>query len=251
MGNTGSLGMSKDTSWSVINTGVGSAEENMRYDAGLIEDLKDLQHPVLHLYRWHGSCATYGHFIDPFLFLSKDGIKKSGLNLARRPTGGGIIFHLWDLAFSVAIPSGSPYFSVNTLENYAFVNQAVLSAAKEFLQTKAQLEIIPDNFQATDLSCTRFCMAQPTKYDVVLDGRKIAGAAQRKTKYGFLHQGTVSLMMPSKEYLKQVLLPNSAVLEAMLASTYPLMGFDAQADQLDLARNDLENLLIKYLTRDT
>jgi lipoate-protein ligase A len=47
-------------------------------------------------------------------------------------------------------------------------------------------------------------MARPTKYDVMLQGRKIAGAAQRKTKAGFLHQGTIALLCPDPELLGAV-----------------------------------------------
>ena len=243
--------MNKKNLWAVIHTGTRNGSENMGYDAQLLQDLQEAKQPTLHLYRWQGNTATYGHFIDPFAFLSKKGVGNRGLTLARRPTGGGIIFHLWDLAFSVAVPASSPHYSVNTLDNYAFVNEAVLKAATEFLQSKAPLEMIPEDFLARDVSCKRFCMAQPTKYDVVFQGRKIAGAAQRKTKYGFLHQGTISLMLPCRDYLEEVLLPHSDVLDAMLANTYPLLGFNAHEDQLDIARQDLEQLLIKYVTRET
>jgi len=237
--------------WTVLNTGVSAADENMQIDTKLLEELNENSCPTLHLYDWKGDCATYGYFVDPFHFLSKDGVERKGLHLARRPTGGGIIFHVWDLAFSVAVPAHSKYFSQNTLDNYGFVNNAVLKAAKEFLQTSDELTIIPQDFSAKDVSCKRFCMAQPTKYDVILHGKKIAGAAQRKTKQGFLHQGTISLMMPPKEYLEEVLLPGTEVLDAMFANTYPLMGLDAQKKDLNSARKQIEQLLIKYLTKDS
>lgn len=237
--------------WTVLNTGVSSAEENMQIDTKLLEELNENSCPTLHLYDWKGDSATYGYFVDPYDFLSREGVERKGLHLARRPTGGGIIFHVWDLAFSVAVPAHSKCFSQNTLDNYEFVNSAVLKAAQEFLQTNDSLEIIPNDFSAKDNACKRFCMAQPTKYDVILNGKKIAGAAQRKTKQGFLHQGTISLMMPPKEYMKEVLLPGTEVLDAMFANTYPLMGLDAQKKDLNSARKQIQELLIKYLTKDS
>jgi len=236
--------------WNILDTGVNSAEENMRIDTDLLENLSDHSQPTLHLYDWKNDCATYGYFVDPFDFLSKEGVERRKLELARRPTGGGIIFHMWDFAFSVAVPSHSKYFSQNTLDNYAFVNNAVLLAAQEFLQTQEKPEIIPDDFAPLDVSCKRFCMAQPTKYDVVLHGKKIAGAAQRKTKQGFLHQGTISLMMPPKEYLEEVLLQGTEVLDAMFANTFALMGPSAKISDLDFSRKKIKHLLTKYLTRE-
>ena len=234
--------------WDILNTGISSAEENMRFDTELLSNLQSISQPTLHLYDWKSDSATYGYFVDPFTLLNKQGVENRGLNLARRPTGGGIIFQLWDLAFSVAVPATCKHFSENTLENYSFVNTAVLNAAKEFLEINEDLLIIPEDLQ--DASCKRFCMAQPTKYDVVLQGRKIAGAAQRKTKQGFLHQGTISLMIPSREYLQEVLLPGTEVLDAMFANTYALMGPLAKIEDLGPARKKMQIMLIKYLTRE-
>jgi lipoate-protein ligase A len=236
--------------WIVLDTGISTAEENMRIDAEVLENLQTTSLPVLHLYDWKGDCATYGYLVDPYEFLDKRGVQKMGLQLARRPTGGGIIFHIWDLAFSVAVPAHCQFFSENTLANYEFVNQAVLSAVKEFMQTQEHLEIIPQDFTPMDVSCKRFCMAQPTKYDVVYQGKKIAGAAQRKTKKGFLHQGTISLMLPSRQYLHEVLKPNTDVLEAMFVNTFALLGPQATTKELEEARCAIKQLLIKYLTRE-
>jgi lipoate-protein ligase A len=50
-----------------------------------------------------------------------------------------------------------------------------------------------------------FCMARPTQYDVVSGGLKIAGSAQRKTRRGYLHQGTISLAPPDVAFLQTIL----------------------------------------------
>lgn len=194
----------------------------MQIDADLLADLGQRKKGILHLYDWEGDSATYGHFVAPPTYLNMEGVKKRRLNLGRRPTGGGIVFHVWDLAFSVLVPATHPAFSMNTLENYAFVNGAVLAAVQGLLGE--ELKIIPEDGEQYDPLCQNFCMAKPTKYDVVLGGRKVAGAAQRKTKEGFLHQGTIALVMPPDDYLDDVLLPETRVKEAMQAFTYPLLG---------------------------
>ncbi|MFZ3375780.1 MAG: hypothetical protein WA183_09525, partial [Chthoniobacterales bacterium] len=35
------------------------------------------------------------------------------------------------------------------------------------------------------------CFATPVRADVLVDGRKVAGAAQRRTQAGLLHQGSI------------------------------------------------------------
>jgi lipoate---protein ligase len=234
--------------WKIIDTGVASAEKNMQIDAALLEILG--REPILHLYEWEGDSATYGYFVKPGDFLNLQGAEKRGLKLAKRPTGGGIVFHMWDLAFSVLIPETSPYFSSVTLDNYRYVNEVVQRAVTEFLETKEEMELIPADAASLDGSCTRFCMAKPTKYDLTVGSKKIAGAAQRKCKQGFLHQGTIALTLPPAEYLDEVLLAGTRVKEAMLAHTFPLLGNGATLNKVKEAKKELSNLLQKHFTRD-
>src|SRR5262249_49694531 len=142
--------------------------------------------------------ATYGHFIAPSQFLNLSAMADLGLDLAQRPTGGGITFHLSDLAFSMLIPASHPGYSANTLANYAFINHLVAKAIKEFMHLSKEPLLLPIEPALSDPKAAHFCMAKPTKYDLMLDGRKVAGAAQRRTKFGFLHQGTISLALPDE-----------------------------------------------------
>ena len=84
-------------------------------------------------------------------------------------------------------------------------------------------------------------MAKPTIYDIMVDGRKLGGAAQRKTRKGFLHQGTIALTPPSIPYLEAILLPGTGVLEAMQANTFTLLPDRELAD----ARADVRHSLLK------
>ncbi len=232
--------------WKVIDTGLAYASENMRIDQELLQNLSD--DPIIHFYDWKEEAATYGYFVRPESYLDFEKVGKRGLFLARRPTGGGIVFHKWDFAFSVLIPSNSPFFSMNTLENYGLINRAVLSTVKKFLQRSP--ELIFQDAESFDITSNRFCMARPTKYDVVMEGKKVAGAAQRRDKKGFLHQGMIALQLPDEEYLRDVLLPGSRVVEAMRNFTYPLLGKETGKKQCDEAKRELKVLLQKYLVEN-
>jgi len=232
--------------WHIFDSGIKSAEENMRLDERLLAELSSESKPLLHFYGWRSDSATFGHFIDPSQFLDLEKATKRGLELGRRSTGGGIIFHIWDLAFSVLIPSSHPSFSQNTLENYRYVNNIVLESVTHFLKTSSHPDLL-QNENSSDEQCRHFCMAKPTKYDVMLQGKKIAGAAQRKTKQGLLHQGSISLCMPDEEYLKDVL-KSTKVLEAMRQNTYPLLA-ERSRTQLEEVRKSLKEQLIAHFQR--
>lgn len=231
--------------WTVLDTGTAPAEKNMEIDAELLEGLGSKA--ILHFYEWERPSISYGYFIDPAKLLNLTHVQDRGIDLARRPTGGGVVFHLWDFAFSVLVPASSPYFSQNPLHNYAFINRAVLESVGQFLGTSAEWELTPHDAPAWDEKCTSFCMAKPTKYDVVLKGRKIAGAAQRKRKQGFLHQGTIALVMPPEEELTALLLPGNQVKEAILGHTMPLLGKKGSHAEIEKAKGELRRLLQKTL----
>lgn len=237
-------------SWKVVDTGLDSPQAIMEKDRIFLEKMGLEKSPILHFYEWNTSSITYGYFLDPKKFFSFEGLEKEGISIARRPTGGGIIFHLWDFAFSALIPASHVAFSQNTLENYAYINSAVLLAAQEFLKEKTGFELTPQDGALLGKGCEYFCMAKPTKYDVMLHGKKIAGAAQRKTREGLLHQGSLSLLMPSQKILDTVLLPGFSVSEAMSTFTFPLLGEEESPLRLKKAREQIKELLKKHLTNN-
>jgi lipoate-protein ligase A len=187
----------------ILDTGENLAQENMRIDEELLEGLKG--EPILHFYDWKNPSITHGYFIQPEKWLHLEKLKELGIDLARRPTGGGIVFHLWDLAFSFLLPSSHSCFSKNSLDNYRFVNNLVLQAVKDYMAINSPLNLIAQDKEAKFSFSSKFCMARPTKYDLMLEGKKIAGAAQRKKTQGYLHQGTISISHPELDVLKSTL----------------------------------------------
>lgn len=228
----------------ILDTGIQTAEENMRLDEKLLESL---ERPTLHLYRWKNRSATFGYFIRPEDHLHLENAKRWGLDLAHRPTGGGIIFHIWDLAFSFLMPSSHPAFSQGTLENYEFVNRVVLEVICEQFSLKGPVELIPNDAESLGPHCGHFCMARPTQYDVVFQGMKVAGAAQRKRKQGYLHQGSISLASPQLDLLQEVLLSQEEVVEAMKAFSFAPLGQLGEKALLEKTRRDIEKLLAHKL----
>ncbi len=230
--------------WKLIDSGRKSASENMKLDEKLLEELDPGGEGILHLYSWEKSSATYGYFTKVDKFLSLEGADKYGLSLAKRPTGGGIIFHVADLAFSVLVPSEHEGFFSDTLDNYHYVNSKVLKAVKACMQATG-LELLPSHLTPKDEACGYFCMAKPTIYDVMLGDKKVAGAAQRKKKQGFLHQGSIALALPKQEFLQEVLLPGTQVAEAMKAYTHTLLG----DNWTDGALEEIRHLLTQQLKK--
>jgi lipoate-protein ligase A len=206
----------------IIDSGRMNPQSIMDKDHSLLNQLSSIKQPLLHLYEWQETCLTYGYFTNPSQHLHLSALHKHRVSLARRPTGGGIIFHLTDFAFSILVPASSPYFSLNTLENYAFINRLVAQSIGHLSNQMVQ----PQLFVQTTIdfeSASHFCMAKPTKYDLIVNGKKLGGASQRRTKQGFLHQGSLSITLPSINILQDVL-KDPLVISAMQKHSYPLIS---------------------------
>ena len=210
--------------WEVVESKKQSAKANMAVDRAL---LADPTRPTLHFYGWEGPCATYGHFVRPF-----DHLHEGPLDLAQRPTGGGIIFHTCDLAFSITLPKSHEAYQLNPLESYQWINRRVLNAVDATLLPADPAPITEEH--------RNFCMAKPTIYDLIIDGRKVGGSAQRRTKEGLLHQGSLILKMPSPEILQMV--RSETIRKAILELSAPLLP---QNISLEEGRAALRSRLIE------
>jgi lipoate---protein ligase len=194
----------------IIDDGTMSARDAMHEDSEWIAKLPAFDQPRVRFYEWERKSITYGHFIDPDKWLVQEKMELLGFDTARRPTGGGLIFHYTDFAYTVAVPSHHPKCSQTVLDNYRLVNSALLEA----------ISSIPGAFSLQERSdassaFTELCMATATQYDLIYAGRKLGGSAQRKTSGGFVHQGTLFLAPPNWQEMEEVLhMPKDAI-EAM------------------------------------
>ena len=223
----------------IINNKPMSALENMKFDSNLLDNLKD--DIILHFYNWKNPSITYGYFIDIDKYLDTNVLDELSIDYARRPTGGGIVFHMWDLAFSCLIPRKSKFFFADSIANYGFVNSIVLKAVKNFFLKKTT--VFEKKFAFNNLF-NNFCMASPTKYDVVIDGKKIAGASQRCKKNGYLHQGTIACQKPDYDLLEKILKkPNKIIIEEMQKR-----GFFEDYNKEDLKKALIEQFQKKLQT---
>ncbi len=184
----------------IVDLGVMSAQQNMDSDYQRLKETKSSDSPSLRFYRWREPSLTYGYFSKPL---------DAAIDQGKRPTGGGILFHTTDLAFSILLPDPK---HASTLANYRFVNEIVQNALFS-LGFKA-------DFLEEKMPNSSFCMAEPTKYDLVIDHKKVVGSAQRRVKEALLHQGTISLKSPGD--FERACLKDDRLFHKMQQETYPL-----------------------------
>lgn len=196
----------------VLRSQPATAAENMAKDKELLENMDSDDPILLHLYSWSKPSITYGHFISIDEHLDTGGLQEMGWSLAKRPTGGGILIHSWDLTFSLLIPSSSSFYKNQTLKSYSFINKIAAQALASIDPTLSEdIHLFDPNSKKPS---PQFCMSDPTIYDLLYKNAKILGAAQRRKQQGILHQCSINIKPPC--YTK--LLPffkRSAVIDAI------------------------------------
>ncbi|TLD70147.1 lipoate--protein ligase family protein [Phragmitibacter flavus] len=137
--------------------------------------------PWMRVYRWEKPSLSIG--FSQNLSLVPAGQKH--WPLVRRWTGGGVVVHDGDWTYTLGSPPGTPLFDERATETYRWIHQAMINAMDHAGLPGGQLQ--PENTS----DGMGVCFVEPAKFDVVWQNQKIAGAAQRRTRQGFLHQGSV------------------------------------------------------------
>ena len=170
--------------WLLWRDGARSPAMNMAVDELLLAEALLLGLPILRIYSWDRPAASFGYSQDP------KAVVRDGLELVRRPTGGGVVYHDNDLTYTIVIPVTHKLSGLDRMESYKVLHEAVLTAL-ESLGIHAKLA--DDNIKPHDRA-TLQCFVSPSPRDVVIEGGpKLAGAAQRRTRQGILHQGSIIL----------------------------------------------------------
>ena len=141
----------------------------------------------LRFYRWDHPAISFGYFgryADVAPYADK-------WEIVRRCTGGGIVFHGNDLTYALVIPANLLRPSPSTSSVYALTHRAVQNA---LLKGGFDARLIePASVEQSSLVAAQpnACFANPVRSDVMVDGQKVAGAAQRRSRHGLLQQGSI------------------------------------------------------------
>lgn len=163
---------------------------NMARDESLLERVGSGDSPpTLRLYQWQPPTISLGYF-QPYAEFEKLPPPAGELAAVRRLTGGGAILHDRELTYSLTLPIAHRLLADGPNQMYAMVHDAVIACLALAGVDGSQCG------QTDDSTPTRgpfFCFARRHQFDVLVDGRKLAGSAQRRTRHALLQHGSIVL----------------------------------------------------------
>lgn len=186
--------------------------EAMAVDEWLLETA-DL--PVLRLYGWLGEWGSVGCFGK----LAAARAAFPELEWVRRWTGGGTVDHRTDWTYTLVAPAGCGIAGLRGAESYRIVHESLALALRDE-NIDARLN------SGADLTGAALCFENPVDHDLIdAAGRKLAGAGQRRTRGGLLHQGSVAAPCDEETFRKR-----SARLADLLAGQWRYVDMQPPSD---------------------
>ncbi len=189
------------TIWHFINSGKCSASFNMALDEALLEwHSKGEIGPVLRFYEWQPATLSIGYFQSVDKEIEMDEVRKHGLGFVRRPTGGRGVLHEHELTYSVIVSESYPDMPETVTEAYRVISGGVLKGFRN-LGLDAQFSI-PQTVQQTDdlkKPKSAVCFDAPSWYELVVEGKKVAGSAQTRQKGVILQHGAILLSLDEEK----------------------------------------------------
>ena len=175
----------------------------MAVDEALLLNFQEGDVPILRLYGWEPSLSL-GRFSNVRESLNLEVVGEKKLSFVRRVTGGGVLVHGGDLSYSLVLPRGA-YEGVGVKESYRLLCDFLL---------KFYASLGLSAGFACDLgiksSKSNVCMAANEPYDIIVDGEKVGGNAQRYVGKTLFHHGSVPIRL-DEEIFKDVFLQESGL----------------------------------------
>jgi lipoate-protein ligase A len=179
--------------WRFIDSGPNLAAYNMAVDEELLARAQaGEQTPVLRFYAWSPPAVSLGRFQKIEEAVNADACKRLGFDIVRRVTGGRAVLHRDELTYSIVSPIDNPLFPPSVLGTYKIIATGLLAGLRN-LGIPAEM-VSHGNRHAGLVDKTDdnpSCFSSPSWYELVVNGKKIIGSAQRRLSGAFLQHGSI------------------------------------------------------------
>lgn len=180
----------------VINDQPALGSWNMAVDQALLEWVDEHSQPVLRWYQWAPATLSLGYFqrwSDRETHLSS-----RELTMVRRASGGGAIVHHLELTYSLVLPTQSRWSAAHR-ELYDQVHQSVIDEWQNW-GVRSELYCHPEAGESGDSPADQkseaspfLCFQRRAAGDLLLNGHKVGGSAQRRGRRSLLQHGSLLL----------------------------------------------------------
>ncbi len=144
--------------------------------------------PTLRFYGWQAPAVSLGRFQDAGREIDAAACRRLGIEIVRRPTGGKAVLHDRELTYAVVAGDDVPLFTPDILATYRLISDCIVGGLAR-VGIRAESDQVGRG--AAEGSFGASCFAVSSRYELLVEGRKICGSAQVRSGGVFLQHGAL------------------------------------------------------------
>ncbi len=169
--------------WRLIVDNPAEGFENMAVDEALLLSCESGEAPpTVRFYEWKTTTISIGYLQRYGLFNSVEA------PVVRRMSGGRAVIHSDELTYSIACNETSPLFSEGIYGSYRVISHVLSNALKDI---SVEGTTLSSDKRSSDSVNRESCFGSTSRYEILVEGKKVAGSAQRRFKRAFLQHGSI------------------------------------------------------------
>lgn len=230
--------------------GCATSSANMALDESLLRSALDRGVASLRFYTWNAPTLSLGYFQASLDRLSDPLLAE--VAWVRRPTGGAAILHHLEITYALALPAGPRWHSSESW--LCRFHHAVAAALKGF-GVAARAVVCGEEKKLGPF----LCFQHQTPGDLLIDGHKVVGSAQRRPHGATMQHGSILLRksphapaLPGINDLASAAIEDNSLADAIVRELAALTGWKFErADWTAIERENAANIeREKYATME-
>jgi lipoate-protein ligase A len=156
--------------------------------------------PTVRLYGWQTPTLSIGknQNIDKEINLNR--CRDLGIPVIRRPTGGKAILHGNEITYAIAAPAKHSKFMGGIGDSLKTIGRALIYGLEELNISGSTLNE-GDYSSPPENKNSPACFASLNKFEILVDGKKLAGSAQKRTRKAFLQHGSILIDLDAELFI--------------------------------------------------
>src|SRR5262245_58012752 len=203
--------------WELIIDGAIDGATNMAIDAALLDEINNSAETrtVVRFYGWRRPTISLGRNQKIEKAVDVEYCRANGIDIVHRPTGGRAVLHDDELTYAV-ISNDTSRFGDTIYGNYKRVSEALCLG---FNRLGVPAILAPDTRKPSPLpnDADPPCFISTSRYELMVDGRKIVGSAQRRIRRSFLQHGSMPITCDKESLARATRMPGTEPLEREMA----------------------------------
>jgi lipoate-protein ligase A len=181
--------------WRFIQSGACSPAENMAIDEAILNAHSEGKvPPTLRFYRWDPATLSIGYFQKAEEEVNFQAVEDHGVGFVRRPTGGRAVLHDQELTYSMIVSENYPGMPKGVTEAYRVLSEGLLLGFRNLDLNAKMVNLSSEEDKGKYAAAgSAACFDSPSWYELVVEGRKVAGSAQTRQKGVVLQHGSILL----------------------------------------------------------